>query len=278
MKQTHHLEHWYDYGLMRAPGMFRLALEWRAPWEYGASLVFRALLEQAPKGDGHPVLLFPGLLASDRTTAPLRGFLENRGYVPYGWELGANKGPREGVMDACRARLAAIHKRHRRKVSLIGWSLGGIYAREFAKEFPKSVRLVITLGTPFTGHPKATNAWRLYERVTGHRIGTADIHEPLRQLGLDSLMAVELRNLLGKSVGQSLPATLTFDHPTVEALVDHLATTALADDVGPNPTATSTHAAEAPIDAAAAFDDLSPDELAAQLARRLERIASEENQ
>ena len=83
-------------------------------------------------------------------------------------------------MDACRARLAAIHKRHRRKVSLIGWSLGGIYAREFAKEFPKSVRLVITLGTPFTGHPKATNAWRLYEKVTGHRIGTADIHEPLR--------------------------------------------------------------------------------------------------
>ena len=81
MKQTHHLEHWYDYGLMRAPGMLRLALEWRAPWEYGASLVLRSLLEQAPKGDGHPVLLFPGLLASDRTTSPLRGFLEAQGYA-----------------------------------------------------------------------------------------------------------------------------------------------------------------------------------------------------
>ncbi|HQZ46107.1 MAG TPA: hypothetical protein PK042_08325, partial [Usitatibacteraceae bacterium] len=110
MKQTHHLEHWYDYGLMRAPGMLRLALEWRAPWEYGASVLFRALLDRAPAGDGHPVLLFPGLLASDRTTMPLRGFLKARGYVPYGWEQGANKGPREGVLDACRARLAAIHR------------------------------------------------------------------------------------------------------------------------------------------------------------------------
>ena len=126
MKQTHHLEHWYDHGLMRAPGMLRLALEWRAPWEYGASLAFRFLLDQAPEGDGHPVLLFPGLLASDRTTAPLRGFLKARGYVPYGWELGTNKGPREGVLDACRAHLAKLHRRHRRKVSLVGWSLGGL--------------------------------------------------------------------------------------------------------------------------------------------------------
>ncbi|MGD9953755.1 MAG: esterase/lipase family protein [Burkholderiales bacterium] len=180
MTRTHHVEHWYEHGPMRAPGVLRLALEWRAPWEYGASLLLRPLLDQAPRGDGHPVLLFPGLLASDRTTAPLRGYLESLGYVPYGWGLGANKGPREGVMDACRARLAQIHKRHKRRVSLVGWSLGGIYAREFAKETPKAVRLVITLGTPFTGHPKATNAWRVYEKVTGHRIGTADLHEPLR--------------------------------------------------------------------------------------------------
>ncbi|HEX4944357.1 MAG TPA: hypothetical protein VFV55_08385 [Usitatibacteraceae bacterium] len=180
MNQTHDLEHWYDYGLMRAPGMLRLALEWRAPWEYGASVLFRPLVEMAPKGDGHPVLLFPGLLASDRTTAPLRGFLKEQGYAPYGWELGTNRGPREGVMETCRARLATIHKRHKRKVSLIGWSLGGIYAREFAKETPRAVRLVITLGTPFTGHPKATNAWRLYEKVTGHKIGSAELHVPLR--------------------------------------------------------------------------------------------------
>jgi len=73
-----------------------------------------------------------------------------------------------------------LRRQHKRKVSLIGWSLGGIYARELAKDFPKDVRQVITLGTPFTGHPKATNAWRLFELVTGHRIGAPEIHEPLR--------------------------------------------------------------------------------------------------
>ncbi len=174
------LEHWYEYGAMQAPGLLRLALEWRAPWEYAALVAARPLLSMAPKGDGHPVLVYPGLMASDRTTAPLRAFLESLGYKAYGWNLGTNKGPREGVLDACRARLKSIVKRHKRKVSLIGWSLGGLYAREFAKEFPKDVRLVITMGTPFTGHPKATNAWRLYEKVTGHRIGSADLHEPLR--------------------------------------------------------------------------------------------------
>ena len=73
-----------------------------------------------------------------------------------------------------------LRKRHRKKVSLVGWSLGGLYARELAKLAPKDVRLVITLGTPFTGHPKATNAWRLYELVAGHKIGAPEIHEPLR--------------------------------------------------------------------------------------------------
>ena len=176
----HNPHHWYEYGLMRAPGLLRLALEWRAPWEYGAMMAFRPLLNLAPEGDGHPVLVFPGLMASDITTAPLRRFLESRGYAPYGWELGTNKGPREGVLDACLARLVEVRKRHRRKVSLIGWSLGGLYAREFAKELPRDVRLVISLGTPFTGHPKATNAWRLYELVTGHKIGAPEVHEPLR--------------------------------------------------------------------------------------------------
>ena len=76
--------------------------------------------------------------------------------------------------------LEELRKRHRKKVSLVGWSLGGLYARELAKLAPRDVRLVITLGTPFTGHPKATNAWRLYEFVAGHKIGAPEMHEPLR--------------------------------------------------------------------------------------------------
>jgi len=105
-----------------------------------------------------------------------------------------------------------------------------------------------------------------------------DIHEPLRQLGLDSLMAVELRNLLGKAVERSLPATLTFDHPTVNALVEHLAAVAFADelaehDAAPTPAATDP---TAPDTAADSFDELSQDELMAQLESRLDLIAFQE--
>jgi pimeloyl-ACP methyl ester carboxylesterase len=171
---------WYDYASLRAPGLLKMALEWRAPWEYGAALLAQPLLAQAPMGDGHPVLVFPGLMASDTSTRPLRRFLGSRGYAAVGWDIGSNLGPRDGVLDQCRALVRKLRRAHSRKVSLIGWSLGGIYARELAKEMPKDVRLVITLGTPFTGHPKATNAWRLYELVTGHRIGAREIHEPLR--------------------------------------------------------------------------------------------------
>ena len=173
--------HWYEFGpYMRAPGLLRIALEWRAPWEYGAALLAQPFLAQAPHGDGHPVLVLPGLMASDTSTKPLRRFLESKGYAAVGWGLGSNLGPRDGVLDGCRTLLQDLRRRHKRKVSLLGWSLGGIYAREMAKEFPNDVRLVITMGTPFTGHPKATNAWRLYEIVTGHRIGEPEIHEPLR--------------------------------------------------------------------------------------------------
>jgi pimeloyl-ACP methyl ester carboxylesterase len=176
----HNPEHWYELGLMRAPGLVRLAMEWRAPWEFVATLLAQPWLAQAPQGDGHPVMLFPGLMASDTSTRPLRRYLEANGYLAVGWGMGSNLGPRDGVLAGCEELLQELRRTHKRKVSLIGWSLGGIYAREMAKEFPKEVRQVITLGTPFTGHPKATNAWHLYEIVTGHRIGAPEIHEPLR--------------------------------------------------------------------------------------------------
>ena len=173
--------HWYEFGTLEPPGPVRLILEWRAPWELGASIAARPLLRLAPKGDGHPVLVFPGLIAPDMSTLPLRKFLEGRGYAACPWKQGFNLGPREGVIENCLGRLREVYEEHGRKVSLIGWSLGGIYARELAKVYPDAVRQVITLGTPFTGHPKATNAWRLYEFVTGHKIGKPEIHEPLRR-------------------------------------------------------------------------------------------------
>jgi pimeloyl-ACP methyl ester carboxylesterase len=145
-------------------------LEMRAPWEYAALLAATPWLSQLPQGDGHPVIVFPGLGASDTSTLPLRQFLRQRGYTPYAWQQGFNFGPRNGVLDAARARVQHVAERHGETVSLVGWSLGGIYAREIAKEQPALARCVVTLGSPFAGHPRATNAWRFYELVSGQAV------------------------------------------------------------------------------------------------------------
>ena len=153
-----------------APGALRMLLEARAPWEAAALAMATPWLNRLPDGDGHPVLVFPGLGASDFSTVPLRGFLRRRGHWTHAWKQGFNFGPRHGVLHACRDRLKHLADRHARRVSLIGWSLGGVYARELAKEMPDLVRCVITLGSPFAGHPRDTNAWRVYEFVSGQSV------------------------------------------------------------------------------------------------------------
>jgi pimeloyl-ACP methyl ester carboxylesterase len=164
---------------LRAPGALRLALEARMPWELWSSLMALPLLHSQPRGDGHAVLVFPGLAASDLSTAPLRRYLRDRGYDARSWDLGRNLGPGNGVLEACHAKIRELRQETGRKVSVIGWSLGGIYARETAKLASGDVRQVITLGTPFSGPPKATNAWQVYELASGERIderaGTFDL-------------------------------------------------------------------------------------------------------
>ena len=155
---------------VRAPNALLMMLEGRAPWEYAALIAAKPWLRKLPAGDGHPVLVFPGLGAHDFTTLPLRHFLEERGYVPYPWKQGFNFGPRDGVLQGCRDQAETIYQHHQRPMSIIGWSLGGVYARELAKEMPDRTRCVITLGTPFAGHPRATNAWRFYELMSGKSV------------------------------------------------------------------------------------------------------------
>lgn len=161
--------------LLKAPNALLLALETRAPWEFGAMLAAWPLIRNAPEGDGHPVIVFPGLGAGDLSTAPMRSYLDGLGYDTYGWDLGRNLGPRDGVLQKSVERIGEIHKATGRKVSLVGWSLGGIYAREFAKALPKLVRSVVTLGTPFRGDPKATNAWWYYEYASGHKLNDPEL-------------------------------------------------------------------------------------------------------
>jgi pimeloyl-ACP methyl ester carboxylesterase len=152
------------------PSLALLALEFRAPFEFGTLLPAWPALHRAPAGDGHSVLVFPGLSASDATTMPLRWYLGTLGYASAGWSQGFNFGPRAGVLETAKRDLKQAFESSGRKVSLIGWSLGGVYARELAKEMPQYVRGVITLGSPFAGPPKSTNAWRIYELTSGREI------------------------------------------------------------------------------------------------------------
>ena len=153
-----------------APSAWLMALEVRAIWEFSALLPAWPLLNRAPRGDNHPVVVFPGLSANDISTAPLRRYLQLLNHSACGWDQGFNFGPRPGVLEEARDQVRRTFASTGRKVSLVGWSLGGIYARELAKELPEMVRGVITLGTPFAGSHKSTNAWRLYELASGRSV------------------------------------------------------------------------------------------------------------
>jgi pimeloyl-ACP methyl ester carboxylesterase len=147
--------------------------EARGLFELNSSLLLTPLLLRAPRGDGHPVLALPGFLASDISMAPMRRYLKELGYDAHAWNMGRNLGGIAAKRGALRDLVRRIHESTGRKVSLVGWSLGGIYARETAKRVADSVRCVITLGAPFAGHPRATNAWRLYEFLSGDRVDGA---------------------------------------------------------------------------------------------------------
>ena len=114
------------------PSRLLMWAETRAPWEAAAAMALWPLLQLAPRGDGHAVLVLPGLMASDASTRLLRRYLAGRGYDVHGWGQGRNLGPREGVEGRMVATLTALHQRSGGKVSLVGQSLGGVYARLLA--------------------------------------------------------------------------------------------------------------------------------------------------
>ena len=156
---------------LRAPSLGLLLAEMRGIFELNASLMMSPLLMRAPKGDGHPVLALPGFLASDLSMAPLRRYLTELGYDTHAWQMGRNLGGVSRMRAALRERLGAIHASTGRKVSLVGWSLGGVYARDLALHAPELVRYVMTLGSPFANDVRATNATKLYEMLSGETVG-----------------------------------------------------------------------------------------------------------
>lgn len=132
--------------------------------------MWRAFGSTRPMGpvDGPPALVIPGFIAHDRTTAALRRALADAGWRVHGWEMGVNRGARPETVERLKARLDAISAT--RKILVVGWSLGGLFARELARAAPGRVRAVVTLGSPFSGDPKQNNVWRLYELVAGHKV------------------------------------------------------------------------------------------------------------
>lgn len=134
---------------MTVPGrLLYLTEPARAAVDFGLLAAGAPLLALLPRGDRHPVLVLPGLGSGDASTVLLRGVLRRLGYRTFGWGLGRNDGPTEGAADGMVARLDELTDRFAAPVTLIGWSLGGIYARRLARHRPDAVRQVITLGTP----------------------------------------------------------------------------------------------------------------------------------
>ena len=155
---------------VEAPPLVRRLMESRWPLEVAAFATTRLMYPLvAPRraADGQPVLVLPGFIAGDDSTLPLRRVLKERGYAVRGWRLGRNVGPTGRIVAGMRRQLDAMHRAEGRRVSLVGWSLGGVYARLLARERPEAVRQVISLGSPYRmtqgDRSSASHLWETLE-------------------------------------------------------------------------------------------------------------------
>lgn len=150
----------------KPPSLALLAAEGRGLLDIPALLAAAPFLAAAPRGKPHPVVVLPGLGADDTSTIAIRGFLNRLGYQVYGWGRGRNVRAPDADLAAMAAQVEELHAKTGQKVSLIGWSRGGIIAREAARQVPSAVRMVITLGSPFAA-PGASNVRVIWRLLTG---------------------------------------------------------------------------------------------------------------
>jgi pimeloyl-ACP methyl ester carboxylesterase len=144
------------------PGRLLILRELAAPLDIAGSLLRAPGLVTCPRGRGETVIVMPGFGTGDRSTRILRTFLELVGYKAEGWGLGINRGNVEELMPVVAAHVAARSEALGEPVHLVGWSLGGVLAREAARDLPGQVRQVITLGTPVVGGPRFTAVAPIY--------------------------------------------------------------------------------------------------------------------
>ncbi len=163
---------------IKKPSLFWLATETgRALFEWSTIIPYNFIDNNCDSGDGHPVLLLPGFMATDSSNKPLKRYLNKWGYNAFGWDIGRNFAKVE-YLDMLSDRIEELYDEYGMKVSLIGWSLGGIFARQLAKRRPKLIRQVITLGSPFGGITQRNHARWLHNIITVGK-GTQDVDPDL---------------------------------------------------------------------------------------------------
>ena len=186
-----------------------MLLEGRAPLEFFSLFAALPWLARLPRGDGHPVIVFPGMAAGDLTTMPLRRFLRSLGYVTQAWGQGLNFGPRPGVLERSADDLRELAEKHGQPVSLIGWSLGGSYARELAKLHPAlQARLRTPPPVPTTSIYSRTDgivSWRCSLNEPGPIAENIAVHGSHLGLGINPLVLYALADRLAQPPGQWKP-------------------------------------------------------------------------
>ncbi len=198
------------------PRRLHSALELRAPLELALLPVALPILAAAPRGDGHPVLLLPGFMGSEATMIGLELFLRNRGYAAETWGLGRNVGFRPKHAAALEQKIRHLHHKTGRKVSLVGWSLGGVFALYGAHQVPECVRNVVTLGSPVTVDPEGSASPPLVKamyRLIAHPLGPAahTMQPRARKLRERHHLPVPLSCLYSLSDGVVPPQEATID-------------------------------------------------------------------
>ncbi len=164
---------------MSAPPLALLARESMSFAYLRVLAVYGRAAEIDTQGNGEKILIIPGFTASDKTTDRLRRSLNHRGFDAHGWGLGRNWRVSAEMFSRLEQQIEALSGGD--PVTLIGWSLGGLIAREFAKKAPHRISRVITLGSPFSGGQKANNAWRVYEIIAGHKISNSPMQAKLHE-------------------------------------------------------------------------------------------------
>lgn len=220
MPRRSHIERHQHTG---APAWLHSLLEPRAFLEMASLPMSAPLLWEAPRGDGHPVLLVPGFMATDATLMVLKTFLQHKGYEVHTWGFGRNVGFRSKLATALPQKIRYLHHMTGRKVSLVGWSLGGVFSLYGAQHAPECVRNVITLGSPVTIDGRGSQSpplVRALYRLIAYRLGaSAHMMQPrakaLRERRRPPVPTSCLYTL-GDGVVPPQEATLDSDNPQQE--------------------------------------------------------------